>query len=78
MWDNRKVEREKTGDDVIEKEQIDYLKTDETKSTASSYLGYTVQRTSVETINLVDSKEVPNDAALIGDVSEKQNGSIMI
>ncbi len=71
------IERDVAGGDAIEIELGDYLKISN-RHLSTSYLGYTLDKSKVETIKLVDSNEMPEDAVLIGDVSDKQNGSIMM
>ena len=53
-----------------------YLRTAEDSST--EYLGYEFNKNEIESINIVDNVDVPNNATLIGDVSEQQNGSILM
>ncbi len=77
------VERDTVGGDEIKNEGKSYLALAMTKDIPTTeeynyYLGYTLNKHHVETINIVSSKEVPSNAALVGDVSEKQNGSIMM
>ncbi len=76
------AERNEVGGDTIEMEK-DYLVIAEgdeagTPELEDPYLGCTLNREYVETINIMASKEVPEGATLLGDVSNSQNGSIVM
>ncbi len=77
------VEKEVVGGDNIGIEMYDclvsmYGSNHPTPETYDPYLGYDLDRSKVETITIVASKEIPEGATLIGDVSNNQNGSIMM